>query len=683
MAQDVSFSEKVQAIPLDVISEELSIEVPLEEGIWFWRVVNKDTELSSVRRFSLAYTQSPELILPREADTIKYRIKKPQLRFSWAASEHASAYVLETARNDTFSADVQRYRTEQTSMQLSSLGEGQWYWRVIPVYSHEVVGAVPQSATRSFSVQRKDGMDPPQPIIPEDGTFFQIQSVAKNGIAFSWANEAEAVSYELSLLDKDKKVLSRHRSDKSYVRLTPDEVPFLQSPGSFYWTLNWIDEEANASPSTGPLRMNLVDGSIAVDLLFPPDAYTAADSLITNTLFTWKSTISAPTVLQLASDSRFTNLISEQAVSGESVLGKNWPSGQYYWRVRTYNADGTVFIETEPRSLTIAEPLDAPVLSSPLKGSTVNVLDLDSFIFHWNRVEGADYYRAMLFAGEDTNAEPVFEQSYIQETTWEVPLGLIPDGRYVIELQAFALDSPSSTRIIGYQEHASILLKKILPVQLVSPGQGVSLSGLKALREGIRLTWNAPDIPEKLRIKLTRNGNTYAVPYDYSGGDTSFLIEKLPEGEYQWSIHADLGNFDVSSREEYKFTILPIPPLPAASLISPDNGYVFGPEQLQNLKNIRFDWSPVMGATHYTFTLYMGNLDNPVLVRDQLEDTELLLEDLDFLDRGTMIWEIEAQSYGSDGSLEQDGRASRFRFTIDLPALKAPGPITGVEYYGY
>ena len=49
------------------------------------------------------------------------------------------------------------------------------------------------------------------------------------------------------------------------------------------------------------------------------------------------------TVFQVAGDSGFARMIYQETVSADTLIGRAWPSGKYWWRMRTYNVDGSVF----------------------------------------------------------------------------------------------------------------------------------------------------------------------------------------------------------------------------------------------------------------------------------------------------------------------------------------------------
>jgi hypothetical protein len=323
----------------------------------------------------------------------------------------------------------------------------------------------------------------------------------------------------------------------------------------------------------------------------------------------------------------------------------------------------------------------------PDTARTVSVIDGSTVPFAWDTVAGADYYRCQIFPGAaplgNGTDVPVFEQQFIKSGFAETPLGSFDNGSYHAVIQAFAVDTDYSTRIIGYTKTVPFRLHKLKPVELKSPARGSTIEGIDARRTGLRFEWVTGDQPENLSLVLKRNGSPYKTDVEWKQGSSSVQIDRLPDGKYEWTVKATVEDFDISPLRASTFTVNPIPLLPSSALVTPPNSKEFGPDYLRDTRTISFSWNAVPGATHYRFRILNAKTLEPVLTREQLSATSFVLEDLSVLDRGDFVWEITAQNYWTDGILEQDGNPARFRFRIELPAVRAPTKAGGSEYYGY
>lgn len=683
-----------------VIEQSLEKEIPagfsgqtdffatVEPGIWFWRIRGADGELSPVRRFSLSREQPVIPALPENNAEFSYRKKFPSLHFSWRASDLASAYIMEISDNPDFTGTVKRNRTSLTSLTIQTLAKGKWYWRVIPVYAHEIMGNKPENPVLNFTVTQRPEMKATEPVMPTNGLLYQIQEIAERGASFSWKPEPEAVSYTLSVSSKPdgSTKLGTFSVTKPYIQLAPGEVPFLAKSGTWYWSVNWTDQEGNVSPPSRIQQIVGVDGNIAMRLSYPPDGYRVADSLIENLRFAWKSNVAAKTLFQISKNTDFSDAVYEEYIRSDSLLGKAWPAGDYYWRLRSFNVDDSVFIETAPRLIHIASPLPATKLLVPVPGSSFIIAREENLSFRWEPVPLADYYRLQLFpATPDSgteSAEAAWESSQLTVTNCIVPVNSIPDGKYRAVIQAYTLDSNTSSRIIGFRSDDTFMYKRISPVLLVAPVTNATIDGLTARRSGLDFIWETRDTPDTLSFELVRNGSRYPVQFTYTAGESRYHLDQLPEGTYEWTIRAALAGFDLSEKKPRSFTVTKIPLLPATRPVSPKNGETFGVEQLSATAPIRFSWTPVPGANRYSLRIYKNGESNPVFRKNGIEIAEYSLTDFSVLDKGVFTWEVEAQSYWTDGKLEQNGQKATSDFSIELPALKPPVTKTDGVFYG-
>ena len=126
----------------------------------------------------------------------------------------------------------------------------------------------------------------------------------------------------------------------------------------------------------------------------------------------------------------------------------------------------------------------------------------------------------------------------------------------------------------------------------------------------------------------------------------------------------------------------PPPLLPIPANREPPNNYRIGIEQLKTQRNLVFRWQAVQGANAYIFTLYEQNANRQRQInRVTVDGTRWTLEDINMLERGTFIWQVEAINRRGS-AIERRGRTGENTFIIDVPRpgtieLEKPGILYG------
>jgi len=135
IAADQSFSKSVRTLN-DLNS---SAQVPLETGVWYWRITRGiaayDFSVLSNGRFTITDISNLQLLSPARNQQFFYETELPKLYFQWTQAEDVLYYNLEVDVTPEFRNPVIKKQTTITSFTDSSLNEGIWYWRVMPVFS--------------------------------------------------------------------------------------------------------------------------------------------------------------------------------------------------------------------------------------------------------------------------------------------------------------------------------------------------------------------------------------------------------------------------------------------------------------------------------------------------------------------------------------------------------------------
>lgn len=654
------------------------------DGTWYWRVRSSGGEVSPVRKFSLVGSSFSELAFPPDGREFSYRNKKPRIRFAWTDMAEASSYLFEASKAADFAKPAIRARTAMSSILVDSLDEGLWYWRVSPVHPYLAVGDVPVPAARTVRIAHRGDMAAIEPTMPVAGTLYQVQELDARGLAFSWLPDQEAVEYRFAVSRNAD--LSKPAYEKSlaspYIRLDGAAGSALRQTGQWYWGVRWVDDEGNVSPLREVRSLRGVDGSIAIRSSFPPDGYRVADSLAANTRFTWKSNIQAKTAFQVARDAAFTDIAYQEEVTADTTFGKNWAPGNYFWRLRTYNTDNTVFLDTGTRSFSVVAPFEGPVLTNLARGEFFYVLEGERRTLTWKPVANAEYYQATLVSHDGGTAKAILTRTWLTECELELELGDLPGGAYSLNVQAFASAGDLTTRIIGLIGENPFTYRRLEYIALAGPAKGASLPGLPARRGEAEFSCDLSDAPDSGELLIATDPLMKTAVRRLPLTGPLLRPGRLDPGRYYWTARGSVAGIDISARTVYSFDVEAIPPLPAPVTLRPQSGETFGVERLRLDPTIAFAWEAVPGATEYALELFREGTPVPVARFDRIRGESYTLADLSALDRGAFTWKVTALSYDAAGELERGGVASSTKFKIDLPALKTTVPAKGGKLYG-
>jgi hypothetical protein len=110
-------------------------------------------------------------------------------------------------------------------------------------------------------------------------------------------------------------------------------------------------------------------------------------------------------------------------------------------------------------------------------------------------------------------------------------------------------------------------------------------------------------------------------------------------------------------------------PFPPPENRQPANGYIIGIEELKTRRNIVFRWSSVQGANAYIFILYEQSANGRREInRVTVTNPTWTLENINALERGSFVWQVEAVSRNSDGAVIRRGTTAENTFTMNIPA---------------
>lgn len=650
-------------------------------GSFYWRVEYENGKLSSTRRLSLNKITQIEPIKPYKNEEFYYYEDIPSILFSWNASiDSGGSYILEVSENEDFTNPRIKTQASATSIEVNNFSEGRYYWRVLHNTKQNVLGELPSPIVRSFDVVRKEVLQDVKMKFPIDGYLCNINVFATSGLSFTWDSMSEAQEYELFLYNRkeDEVPSETFNCERPYLKLTKNTSRLFDDEGNLYFSVRYKSRHGNYSTLSSKRLIKKVNYDVDFKSLYPPDGYAISHSLIMGQRFSWKHNLPLKTFFVVSKDKNFKDVVLEKEVSSLGITGLNLKPESYYWQVRAYNTDKSIFAKTETKSFSVVNPLNAPAVLYPNDKALVSVMEDKGIELRWQEVPGADYYALTLYNGAGNR---VFYNGELKSTRFLLPASTYREDKYQVELQAFRFDSPVSTRNVGYKSSSSFTSKVLTYVKLVEPQANKRFDGIKSYQDGLKFSYNTKEKYDVLGLVLKKNGHIIKTPYRHDKAKRIIEVSSVASGEYEWSISAFIAGHDISSRERRRFTILPIPPLPAPVFIKNKMVKTIGVEYLMNNRSIHFEWKAVKDASYYV--LQLENLDTGQIVKtvSDLKNTFYDFSEIEKLNIGKFNFKVRAVSILGAGNV-RGGYEGEYPFEIALPKLEDL-EVKDEEYYGY
>lgn len=701
-AIDKDFNQIQDQIGLSGLS---SMNIDFAEGIHYWRfyiAVDGVPVEDSIEtgRVTILNADTPTPIVPLSTDNFTYRTKLPTVRFMWNGNEYASSYLFEIADNPQMQNPLVSQTTQQPSSIISILSAGTWYWRVTPYYTFNGIGYGVSSKVEHFTIVQQGQLNIPQPIQPSSGELVNIASTENEQIPlFSWKRETEAHEY-IVRLSQDKNMSTIAQTITTTNNYTPILPP---SMGQWYWDVAQVDTEGNKSPASPVRSFRAVDKEIIFNTLFPPEGYKIANTRITDIRFTWKNNLEGNVTFQISDSPNFSTIAYETSYTSDTVSGytSRLPEGTWYWRVK--NGDGDAAIITQPKKFEVVPQLPKAAVLSPISNSILISRPESIMTLQWNPVPGADYYQVMVYHSGGT--EPVAEDLFSEDTQMEISFDESPDGTYYWTIQAFANETPLSTRVTGLLTEASFTVKKIYPVTLQNPANRAEYDGMDAFLnpDTVRFTSRSPItsyeiliVKDKAQKRLpTEYGTVVTIPEQeivYRGSKQQ--LPPLGAGTYWWTVTATTeGTFDISNETPRYFTVHPVPPFPPVQGMHPQDGSVFDENYLSSTTNLQLSWDTIAEAEAYQVLLFNNDTNEEVMniIVPAMPNQSTMNYTLDLTKYGVAhyTWTVKARQYipttkprnwVADMVLK-DGVAASSNFVVTLPTEEITTYATG-DLYG-
>ena len=668
IAKKNDFSEIANTIDVTGINKT---EVFLQNGNWYWQIIDDAKNQLANGKFKVINAELPFAITPNNDDVFNYRTEIPTIRFLWVDNDITAEWKFEIADNAEIRNPIIVKNTTQPSSIISSLTAGTWYWRVTPTYTsalttNEVI-AIP---VNSFIIQQKSELEPAKLVMPTNKQVVNVQNEQK----FTWHYDREAESYTIRI--SKNKDLSNPKVNESvlgnYFSTTK-----ISEPGIWYWTVTKKDSEGNVSKQSETQSVFALDGILEHYLVNPKNAAFISESKNDSFEFKWKSNIPYESELQISKYSDFSNLLHSVTTETNVVKGLELPVGKWYWRVVTQSKEDGIYYATEPHSIFVDYALATPTIKNPIN-NYMQILEPDtpSLLISWNAVKKADYYEFKLYHTSNYN-KPVYQDLYLDETSIRLNMKSRARGNYYYTIKAVSSSTPSGNMVKSNISKRYFSTTDLSYIKLLDPASGTEIDGVLALLNPNFVTWSCEEEVAYSEFILSKDGE---IIMEIENPSTTIKLPQLQAGKWEWRINGtNSDGHDISAQRPSTIIVKDVPLLPTAKNATPAKDAVFDMDYFMNNTSIQFNWDAVPTAEKYTFLL-KDSSNNVLISKEMGTETSFIFENIELLDRGTFIWEVEA--IRNLPGLEQRGSVLTQSFMIDLPVMEKAQNKTSGDLYG-
>ncbi|WP_027729347.1 FecR domain-containing protein [Treponema sp. C6A8] len=668
VANDRNFTRGVQEVTAQGLDH---LSMNLEKGTYYWRLdAGQEGVAAQTGRIQVIQSLTPNQLVPAENYSYQYRKKTPSLRFIWTEADSATAYNFAISRSPDMSNPVLQQRTSASSIIISTLEEGTYWWQVTPFYVVNRTGLANPSDVKSFRIEKRGQLTKPEPLMPAKGDFIDKSA---GRINISWKPEPEAVQYKVTLSQNINMIspIVMRTTSENFITLTKAEAALLKD-AEYFWTVSQIDAEGNESEKSDIQSFYALSGNIVQRTIFPPDDYTIWNPLVADTRFTWKTNLTFAQSIEFSRNKEFTDIAFEAKTLNAAYSGVDLEEGTYWWRLKAENGN---FYRTSPaKKLTIVPELDAPVPLDPTPEKRAVVRPNQEYEFKWQPVEEAEYYRLTVYkSGKDT---PVYDQNFISEPSNMILMDDLEEGSYRWEVRAYTYETETASRRSGKIGASDFRLRKIRPVTLTSPENNKVFGGWEAIENPPVLIWKSPEAFSHAELHLKKVSGIEAEEKNFVQKTTKQQLGKLSSGVYEWTVNATTEDeLDISAAAPHYFTVEEIPPFAAPTKAETAGGTYFDAAYLRQSPFIDFNWSAVQRAQAYV--LEITDKKGHLLAKEVLEGnstTTCRYTDLAKLSKGKFNWKLRAVIMNEEtNEVLIDGAPASGSFEIDFTMNKNGG----------
>lgn len=336
------------------LGDKLKLSIP--EGTYYWRISSKVSgkdEHSETRKLIVVTDSAIKVFSPRNKENFIYRENLPSIDFHWNKRYLSSGYSLSISRSPDFKEKTESHETISSSMTISNLGEGTYYWKVV---SKSELSDIPvrNSSVFQFVVLKNKQVSPVILQKPENESKFALRP---ESIIFEWeALDSKEFQIQISQLPDFKNLVFDSKISQSTLHYKN-----ALNEGVYYWRVKNLEkggdfskvfrftipetQKRDSSKAVSNQPDEQIDSATTLEQIKPSDyglflirpANKKAFEFMSSKeiLLEWKTSESKDTQLQISEYSNFSNNIIDIITKENSFKFNKFQSGKvYYWRVR-------------------------------------------------------------------------------------------------------------------------------------------------------------------------------------------------------------------------------------------------------------------------------------------------------------------------------------------------------------
>ncbi len=648
----------------------------VEPGTSYWRVV-ADGATSPAEQLTVVRDVPIVPQTPASGAVFGYDSGLPLISFSWSASQVASGYELQVATDSDFSSIADRVPVEATTISISTLAAGSYFWRVLPVYGFGSSGGSVPSASASFRIVRDTKLKAATLVAPAEGADLNTLSVNSAGLLFNWTADNAMASWTLTLA-RDKSltdvVLRETTINNFYLRRKP------LIPGTYYWRVRGVDSYGEESPPSAVRSFKIHLHTATIKLKSPQANWAYDGATFANVPVVWQSDILGTYEVQLSTRADFSALYNQIKTTFNNATFGSLPPGTYFWHVLLLSQDGSTLLSSGDEAFTVLPPLVAPLAVTPAPGKGMDLINAPNLPFRWDGDPRSEFYDFTLYGPAPNGGMRIIASAKdlkVNEFILKDLSGLTP-GSYTWEIEAHNPSGPSLSSQDSEPTLANFVIRhlRIIPApRLLSPFANMQIDGPSALDHGVSFSWTNPD-PEGSAIVQVASDRSFSKNLKQlpaGPGATSVVLPELLPGTYYWQVKAMTHDgIDAPASAINEFTVATLPSLAQPTGVSPASQAVV---DMWNQPALSFSWRPVPDATSYSISLTDAASGRVIFSVANVTGTSYRYTELRELNIGAFIWQIQATQTDRSGQAVRSSEPLQIRFDIALGKKIGPADI--------